>query len=527
HMNDAVNYDVNGDVAVIRINFPPVNALGHAVREGLQQGVAKGMADDAVKAVMIIAEGRTFPAGADIREFGKPLQEPGLPEVIDGFDDGTKPIVAAIHGTALGGGLEVALGCDYRVAVASARVGLPEVKLGILPGAGGTQRLPRVVGVEKALEMIVGGTPISAGEAEKSALIDALVDGDLFEGALAYSRQLIADNAPVRKISQQDAPKVDASVFSDFEKSIARRQRGFKAPFVCIEAVKAATELPYKEGAEKERELFMGLLTSPESAAQRHIFFAEREVAKVPGLDPKTPQRPIEKVAVIGAGTMGGGIAMNFANAGIPVKILEVQEEALERGLKVVRANYEGSAKRGRITMEQVEERMALIEPTLSYDDLGDVDLVIEAVFENMDVKKQVFSKLDEVCKPGAILATNTSTLDVNRIASFTKRPEDVVGMHFFSPANVMKLLENIRVEKTADDVLATVMALSRRIGKVGVLVGVCHGFVGNRMLHQRQAEAIELVNEGASPEQVDKVLFDLGFPMGPFAMSDLAGLDV
>lgn len=526
-MNEAVNYEVDGEVAVIRINFPPVNALGHPVREGLQQGVAKGMADDAVKAVMIIAEGRTFPAGADIREFGKPLQEPGLPEVIDGFDDGTKPIVAAIHGTALGGGLEVALGCDYRVAVASARVGLPEVKLGILPGAGGTQRLPRVVGVEKALEMIVGGNPISAAAAKKIGLIDAIIDGDLFDGALAYTRQLIADNAPVRKISQQEAPKVDASVFSDFEKSIARRQRGFKAPFGCIEAVKAATELPYKEGAEKERELFMELLTSPESAAQRHVFFAEREVAKVPGLDPKTPQRPIEKVAVIGAGTMGGGIAMNFANAGIPVKILEVQEEALQRGLKVVRANYEGSAKRGRLTMEQVEERMALIEPTLSYDDLSDVDLVIEAVFENMDVKEQVFTKLDEVCKPGAILATNTSTLDVNRIASFTKRPEDVVGMHFFSPANVMKLLENIRGEKTADDVLATVMGLSRRIGKVGVLVGVCHGFVGNRMLHQRQAEANELVNHGASPEQVDKVLFDLGFPMGPFAMSDLAGLDV
>lgn len=526
-MNDAVSYEINGDVAVIRINFPPVNALGQPVREGLQKGVAQGMQDDAVKAVMIIAEGRTFPAGADIREFGKPPVGPGLPEVIDGFDEGSKPIVAVIHGTALGGGLEVALGCDYRVAVASARVGLPEVKLGLLPGAGGTQRLPRVVGVEKALDMIVSGNPISAKAAEKIGLIDAIIEGDLFEGALEYTRKLIADNAPVRKISQQDAPAVDASVFSDFEKSIARRQRGFKAPFACIEAIKAATELPYKEGSEKERELFMELLTSPESAAQRHVFFAEREVAKVPGLDPKTPQRPIEKVAVIGAGTMGGGIAMNFANAGIPVKILEVKEDALERGLQVVRANYEGSAKRGRITMEQVEERMALIEPTLSYDDLSDVDLVIEAVFENMDVKEAVFTKLDEVCKPGAILATNTSTLDVDRIASFTKRPEDVVGMHFFSPANVMKLLENIRGEKTADDVLATVMALSRRIGKVGVLVGVCHGFVGNRMLHQRQAEAIELVNQGASPEQVDKVLFDLGFPMGPFAMSDLAGLDV
>src|SRR5699024_4237609 len=389
----------------------------------------------------------------------------------------------------------------------SARVGLPEVKLGLLPGAGGTQRLPRVVGAEKALDMIVSGNPISASAAHKIGLVDEIIDGDLLTGALAYARKLITDNAPLRKISQQDVPAVDAALFDNYAKSIARRQRGFKAPFACIEAVKAATELPYEEGAKKERELFMELLTSPESAAQRHVFFAEREVAKVPGLDPKTPQRPIEKVAIIGAGTMGGGIAMNFANAGIPVKILEQQQEALDRGLSVVRANYEGSAKRGRITAEQVEERMALIEPTLNYDDLADVDLVIEAVFENMDVKKQVFTKLDEVCKPGAILATNTSTLDVNRIASFTKRPEDVVGMHFFSPANVMKLLENIRGEKTADDVLATVMALSRRIGKVGVLVGVCHGFVGNRMLHQRQAEANKLVDQGATPEQVDKVL--------------------
>ncbi|HLR17414.1 MAG TPA: 3-hydroxyacyl-CoA dehydrogenase NAD-binding domain-containing protein [Alcanivoracaceae bacterium] len=526
-MNEVVSYEVDNDVAIVRINYPPVNALGQAVREGLAKGVDKAMQDDAVKAVLLIAEGRTFPAGADIREFGKPPMEPGLPDVVDGFDKGTKPIVAAIHGTALGGGLEVALGCDYRVAVASARVGLPEVKLGLLPGAGGTQRLPRVVGAEKALDMIVSGNPISASAAHKIGLVDEIIDGDLLTGALAYARKLITDNAPLRKISQQDVPAVDAALFDNYAKSIARRQRGFKAPFACIEAVKAATELPYEEGAKKERELFMELLTSPESAAQRHVFFAEREVAKVPGLDPKTPQRPIEKVAIIGAGTMGGGIAMNFANAGIPVKILEQQQEALDRGLSVVRANYEGSAKRGRITAEQVEERMALIEPTLNYDDLADVDLVIEAVFENMDVKKQVFTKLDEVCKPGAILATNTSTLDVNRIASFTKRPEDVVGMHFFSPANVMKLLENIRGEKTADDVLATVMALSRRIGKVGVLVGVCHGFVGNRMLHQRQAEANKLVDQGATPEQVDKVLFDLGFPMGPFAMSDLAGLDV
>lgn len=526
-MSDVVGYGIEGQVAVLTINYPPVNALGHAVREGLQQGVAKAMQEDAVKAVVILGEGRTFPAGADIREFGKPFQEPGLPEVIDGFDQGTKPVVAAIHGTALGGGLEVALGCDYRVAVASAKVGLPEVKLGLLPGAGGTQRLPRLIGAEKALDMIVGGNPISAKAAVAIGLIDAIIDGDLRTGAIAYAEKLVAENAPLRKLSQQTVPAVEAALFSNYEKSIAHRQRGFKAPFACIEAVKAATELPYTEGALKERELFMTLLASPESAAQRHVFFAEREVAKVPGLDPNTPKRPIDTVAVIGAGTMGGGIAMNFANAGIPVFILDTQQESLDRGIAVIRGNYEGSAKRGSLTAAQVEERMALIKPTLRYEDLADVDLVIEAVFENMAVKEAVFTRLDEVCKPGAILATNTSTLDVNRIANFTKRPQDVVGMHFFSPANVMKLLENIRGEKTADDVLATVMDLSRRIGKVAVLVGVCHGFVGNRMLHLRQAEAMELVNQGSSPEQVDKVIFDLGYPMGPFAMSDLAGLDV
>jgi 3-hydroxyacyl-CoA dehydrogenase len=526
-MSNPVSLSRDSDIGVIRINYPPVNALGHGVREGLQQCLREALADEQIRAVVVIGEGKTFPAGADIREFGKPPQQPALPAVIDEYEASDKLVVAAIHGTALGGGLEVALGCDYRVALDSARLGLPEVKLGLLPGAGGTQRLPRLVGAQKALEMIVGGNPVKAKEALSLGLVDEMVSGDLLEGALAYTRQLLADNAPLRKLCDLAVPDAQDGLFEQFEQSIARKQRGFKAPFSCIKAVKAAVELPFDKGVERERELFFKLLVSPESAAQRHVFFAEREVAKVPGLDKNTPKREINQVAVIGAGTMGGGIAMNFANAGIPVRLLEVKEDALERGVAVIRKNYENTAKKGRITDEQVEQRMALIQPTLSYDDLGDVDLVIEAVFENMDVKEAVFSELDRVCKPGAILATNTSTLDVDRIASFTGRPEDVMGMHFFSPANVMKLLENVRGEKTSDEVIATVMDLSRRIGKVGVLVGVCHGFVGNRMLHRRQAEAVQLVNEGASPQQVDKVLFDLGFPMGPFAMSDLAGMDV
>ena len=526
-MSEVVSYRLEGDIGVIGVDYPPVNALGQGVREGLANCLRQGLEDDQAKALVVIGEGRTFPAGADIREFGKPPAGPALPDVINEYESSDKLVIAAIHGTALGGGLEVALGCDYRVALESAKVGLPEVKLGLLPGAGGTQRLPRLVGAKAALDMIVGGNPVKAKDAFKVGIVDEVVGGDLLEGALAYARKLVAENAPLRKIRDLDVKKEEADLFTNYEKSIARKQRGFKAPFHCIKAVQAAVELPFEDGMKRERELFAELLVSPESRAQRHVFFAEREVAKVPGLPKDTAKRDVKSAAIIGAGTMGGGIAMNFANAGIPVKILEVKEDALERGIAVIRKNYENTAKKGRITQEQVEQRMALIQPTLSYDDLGDVDLVIEAVFENMDVKKAVFTELDRVCKPGAILATNTSTLDVNRIAAFTQRPEDVVGMHFFSPANVMKLLENVRGEKTSDEVVATVMDLSRRIGKVGVLVGVCHGFVGNRMLHKRQAEAVQLVNEGANPAQVDKVLFDLGFPMGPFAMSDLAGMDV
>lgn len=526
-MSEVVSYRLEGDIGVIGVDYPPVNALGQGVREGLANCLRQGLEDDQAKALVVIGEGRTFPAGADIREFGKPPSGPALPDVINEYESSDKLVIAAIHGTALGGGLEVALGCDYRVALDSAKVGLPEVKLGLLPGAGGTQRLPRLIGAQAALDMIVGGNPVKAKDAFKVGIVDEVVSGDLLEGALAYARKLVADNVPLRKIRDLDVKKEEADLFTNYEKSIARKQRGFKAPFHCIKAVQAAVELPFEDGMKRERELFAELMVSPESRAQRHVFFAEREVAKVPGLPKDTAKRDINSAAIIGAGTMGGGIAMNFANAGIPVKILEVKEDALERGIAVIRKNYENTAKKGRITQDQVEQRMALIQPTLSYDDLGDVDLVIEAVFENMDVKKAVFNELDRVCKPGAILATNTSTLDVNRIATFTQRPEDVVGMHFFSPANVMKLLENVRGEKTSDEVVATVMDLSRRIGKVGVLVGVCHGFVGNRMLHKRQAEAVQLVNEGANPAQVDKVLFDLGFPMGPFAMSDLAGMDV
>ncbi len=526
-MSQVVHYECRDGVGVITVDYPPVNALGADVRAGLVAALEQGLKDDQARALVVTGAGRTFPAGADIREFGKPPADPWLPEVVARFEDSEKLLVAAIHGTALGGGLEVALGCDYRIALTSAKVGLPEVKLGILPGAGGTQRLPRLIGADAALRIIAEGNPVPAEKARKLGIIDEVVSDDLVGAAIAYANKLVDAKAQRRPLNEGTAKLENAGLFDEYRQSIARKQRGFLSPFRCIDAVRAAVELPFAEGMKRERELFTELVQSPESAAQRHVFFAEREVAKVPGIARDTPKRSIETVAVIGAGTMGGGIAMNFANAGIPVYLLEVKQEALDKGLAVIRRNYENTAKKGRITQDDVEKRMALIRPTLSYDDLADVDLVIEAVFESMDIKKQVFGTLDRVCKPGAILATNTSTLDVNEIAAITSRPQDVMGMHFFSPANVMRLLENVRGEKTADDVVATVMDLSKRIGKVGVCVGVCHGFVGNRMLHKRQHEAIALVEEGATPEQVDKVLFDFGLPMGPFAMSDLAGLDV
>ncbi len=526
-MSDTVSYSTQGVIGLIKVNNPPVNALCQSVRAGLKESVENLLADDSVKAIVLICEGRTFIAGADINEFATGMGEPGLVPVIGTMETAAKPIVAAIHGTALGGGLEVALGCHYRVALPTALVGLPEVNLGLLPGAGGTQRLPRLVGAEAALELIVGGGHVPAAQAKALGIIDDIVKGDLLEAGIAYAEKLLADGKGPRAIRDITPETVDSAIFDNYEAGIARKQRGFLAPFHIINCIRAAFELPFDEGMAREQELFDELMASSESAAQRHIFFAEREVAKVPGLPKDTAKRDIKTAAIIGAGTMGGGIAMNFANAGIPVKLLELKQEFLDKGLATIRGNYENTAKKGRITQADVETRMALIEPTTSYDDIKGVDIVIEAVFENMDVKKEVFKTLDGVCKQGAILATNTSTLDVDEIASVTQRPQDVIGMHFFSPANVMRLLENVRGEKTADDVIATVMSLSKRIGKIGALVGVCDGFVGNRMLHARTRESAFLVEEGATPEQIDKVLFDYGFPMGPFTMADMAGLDV
>jgi 3-hydroxyacyl-CoA dehydrogenase len=530
-ITQSVDLDRRGRVAVLTVNNPPVNALSQHVRQGLRDGVKQAAADGDVAAIVIVCAGRTFIAGADITEFGKPPKEPSLHEVLDLIESSPKPVVAAIHGTALGGGLEVTLACHYRVGVKTARFGLPEVKLGILPGAGGTQRLPRVVGVPKALSMIVSGDPIGADEALKGGLIDAIVEGDLTTAGVAFTEKIVAEKRPLKKIRDLDdkvaAVRGKPEVFAEFRKSVARQTRGFRAPENCIKAVEAAVNLPFDQGLKRERELFQELITSPESKAQRYFFFSEREAAKIPDVPADTPSREIKKAAVLGAGTMGGGIAMNFANAGIPVTVVEVAQDVLDRGLGVVRKNYEATASRGRLTMQDVEKRMGLISGTTDWSKIADADIVVEAVFEEMPIKKEVFGKIDGICKPGAVLATNTSTLDVDEIASATKRPDSVIGMHFFSPANVMRLLEVVRGKKSAKDVIATAMGVGRRIAKVPVLVGVCYGFVGNRMLHQRGREAEKLILEGALPHEVDKVLTDFGFPMGPFAMGDLAGLDV
>ena len=527
----SVDLDRRGRIAVLTINNPPVNALSQHVRQGLRDGVTQAIADAAVGAIVITCAGRTFIAGADITEFGKPPREPGLHEVLDLIESSPKPVVAAVHGTALGGGLEVTLACHYRVGVRTARFGLPEVKLGLLPGAGGTQRLPRVVGVEKALQMIVSGEPIGADAALNHGLIDAIVDGDLTAAGVAFAEKILSERRPLKKIRDLEdalaAARGKPEVFADFRKSVARQTRGFRAPESCIKAVEAAVNLPFDAGLKRERELFLELMASPESKAQRYFFFAEREAAKIPDVPPDTPAKEIKTAAVVGAGTMGGGIAMTFANVGIPVSVVEISREPLERGLAVVRKNYEATASKGRLTAADVDKRMGLIRGTTDFGAIADADIVIEAVFEEMAVKKDVFAKLDKICKADAVLATNTSTLDVNEIAGATARPESVIGMHFFSPANVMKLLEVVRGAKTSKPVIATAMSVGRRIGKVPVLVGVCYGFVGNRMLHQRGKQAERLILEGALPQQVDKVLYDFGFPMGPFAMGDLAGLDV
>ncbi len=530
-LTKSVDLERRGRVAVITVNNPPVNALSQHVRQGLRDGVTQAVADSAVAAIVITCAGRTFIAGADITEFGKPPQAPSLHEVLDLIESSSKPVIAAVHGTALGGGLEVTLACHYRVGVKDARFGLPEVKLGLLPGAGGTQRLPRVVGVEKALGMMVSGDPIRADDALKSGLIDEIAEGDLTAAGVAFAEKVVNEKRPLKKIRDLDdklaAVRGKPEVFANFRKSVARQTRGFKAPESIVKAVEAAVSLPFAEGIKRERELFTELMNSPESKAQRYFFFAEREAAKIPDVPADTPAKDIKKAAVIGAGTMGGGIAMNFANVGIPVTVVEVAQDALDRGLGIVRKNYEATASRGRITGADVEKRMGLITGTTDFNAIRDADIVIEAVFEEMPIKKEVFAKLDGIAKADAVLATNTSTLDVDEIASATKRPESVIGTHFFSPANVMRLLENVRGAKSSKPTVATVMALGRRIGKVPVLVGVCHGFVGNRMLHQRGAQAEKLILEGALPHQVDKVLTEFGLPMGPFAMSDMAGLDV
>ena len=526
-MSPSVTSSRHGHVGLITVSNPPVNALSQEVRCGLRKHVAQAIADADVAAIVILCEGRTFFAGADIRELGEPPREPRLPELVQFIEDCPKPVIAAIHGTALGGGLEVALGCHFRIATPSAKVGLPEVKLGLLPGAGGTQRLPRLIGARAALELIVNGTQVAAGAALELGIVDEIVEGDLQAGAIAFARRVVAQGLPLRRASALVARVDDPKLFEEYERSIARKQRGFLAPFACIEAVRAAVELPFAEGAARERALFAELAESPQAKAQQHAFFAEREVAKIPGLPAGTAPREVASVGIIGAGTMGGGIAMCFANAGLPVALIDTTQENLDRGLGTIRKNYASTVAKGGLKQAEMDRRMALISPSLSFEALRTADLVIEAVFEEMKIKREVFGKLERVCKPGAILATNTSYLDVDEIAASTQRPQDVMGMHFFSPANVMKLLENVRGAKTSPAVYATAMELGKAIGKIAVLVGVCDGFVGNRMLAKRSREAYFMLEEGATPQQIDKALFDFGFPMGPFAMSDLAGLDI
>jgi 3-hydroxyacyl-CoA dehydrogenase len=531
-INSVADLTVEGEVGIVAIDSPPVNALSRDVREGLKLGVEKAEADPAVKATVIICAGRTFIAGADITEFGKPHAAPFLPAVLDVIENAKKPVVAALHGTALGGGFEVALTAHYRIAVPSAKCGLPEIKLGLIPGAGGTQRLPRLVGVEKALDVILSGAPFGARDAKEWGVVDALAEeGELREDAIAFARHLIAEKAPLKRVRDRDGKLAEArgkpEIFEAIRKANARKFRGFEAWEKAILSVKNAVDLSFDEGMAKERETFMALIASTQSKAQRHVFFAERAAAKIADIGPDTPTKPIAKVGVIGAGAMGGGIAMNFLTAGIPVTIVETSKEALDRGVSIMRRNYENTARKGRMTMDEVEARMRRLTPTLDFGALHGADLVIEAVYENMDLKKSIFERLDGIAKPGAILASNTSYLNIDEIAAKTKRSEDVLGMHFFSPANVMRLLEIVRAERTSKTTLATVAALAPKIGKVGVTVGVCHGFVGNRMLAERRREAGKLILEGATPWAVDRVITDFGLPMGPFAMSDLAGLDI
>jgi 3-hydroxyacyl-CoA dehydrogenase len=525
--------DIDGEIGIVTVAYPPVNALSRSMRQAIIDGIAAAQAHPAVKAIVFICDGRTFLAGADITEFGKPPQAPSLYQAQDMIENSSKPVIAAIHGTSLGGGLEVALCCHYRVAVPSAKCGLPEVHLGLLPGAGGTQRLPRIVGVPQALDFITNGTHVPAQQCLAIGLVDALVpEGQLRDGAIAFARQVLAEGRPLRKVRDNDEKVLPArghpEIFAAYRQANAKRFRGFLAPEYNIRCIEAAANLPFDEGKAVERKLFLELVGGIQSQAQRYAFFAERAAAKIADVPDNTPTVQVASVGIIGAGTMGGGIAMCFANAGIPVTIVETAQAALDKGLAVVRRNYENSAKKGKLSSAQVEQRMGLLSGSLDMQALAGCDLVIEAVFENMAIKQQIFARLDAICKPGAVLATNTSALDVNQIASAAaSRPEAVVGMHFFSPANVMKLLEVVRGSQTSATVLATAMQIGKKIGKVAVVSGVCPGFIGNRMLRARGEQAQAMLMEGAMPWDIDRVLYDFGMPMGPFAMSDLAGLDI
>jgi len=528
-MTDLTILSKSANIGVIAVNNPPVNALGPGVPESIQAGLDAHLADPDVEAIVLIGGGRTFIAGADIKEFGKVVagQSKGhnlLPLML-AMEDSPKPVIVAIHGTALGGGLEVAMGGHYRVAIPSAKVGQPEIKIGLIPGAAGTQRLPRIAGVELAARMCAFGEPISATEARDAGIVDALIDGDLLPGAIAFAQSHLTGPHP--KPRERAIRAFDATIFATLRAQATKTLRNQSAPLAAIAAVEAATRLPFAEGCVRERELFNECLYGPQSKALIHAFFGEREVAKIPGLPKDTPIREIQSVAVIGAGTMGGGIAMNFANAGIPVRIRETAQEALDRGMATIRKNYANSVAKGRFSQQVMDQRLALITPQLDYTGFDQADLITDAIFENMAMMKEVFAEIDRIAKPGCILATNTSTLSIDEIAGATARPSDVIGTHYFSPANVMRLLEIVRGAQTSDTVIATAMALAKRLNKVGVLVGNCRGFVGNRMIHCYLREAQFLVEEGASPQQVDSALTGWGMAMGPLAMGDLAGLDV
>jgi 3-hydroxyacyl-CoA dehydrogenase len=525
-----LGFELRGEVAVLTLENPPVNSLGFELRRSIVEALARADDDPAVKAMVIIGSGKGFSGGADIREFGTPksLAPPNLHTVLGAVEDCRKPVIAAIDGICMGGGLELALCCHYRIATLEAQIGLPEVKLGLLPGAGGTQRLPRVVGVERALNMIVSGNPVRAEELRATGLFDGIASGDLLGSALEFARALIAEGRGPKRVRDLKIRMPNAEAYLQFARNTVKAVAGpYPAPPACVEAILAAVKEPFEAGLRRERELFVTLMASPESAALRHIFQAERAAARIAGVPETTPARVVNKVGVIGAGTMGGGITMALINAGLPVVLLETTQEALDRGLATIRKNYQGQLRKGKLTEAALEKRLALISPTLDYQPLHDVDLVIEAVFENLEVKRQVFLKLDAVVRPGAILASNTSALNLNTIAAFTRRPQDVIGLHFFSPANIMRLLEIVRGTATADDVLVTAMALAKRIKKIAVIAGVCDGFIGNRMVARYGRAAHDLLLAGASPEQIDRALEKFGMAMGPFRMSDLAGLDI